>query len=107
MPCPATVQPELVALLLGSLWGRAASVPEMQLRLQTQPADTGRVRLLNGLCYTLHDNQPTLALRYGEQAVTLARELPDRPGLMRGLQDTRTPLVVATGVVTSTGTTRT
>ena len=75
----------LVALLLGSLWGRAASVPEMQLRLQTQPADTGRVRLLNGLCYTLHDNQPTLALRYGEQAVTLARELPDRPGLMRGL----------------------
>lgn len=75
----------LVALLLSSLCGQAASVPELQRQLRTQPADTGRVRLLNELCYALHDNQPALALPYGERGVILARELADRPGLMRGL----------------------
>ncbi|SDY77098.1 ATP-binding protein [Hymenobacter psychrophilus] len=75
----------LVALLLSSLWGQAASVPALQRQLRTQPADTGRVRLLNELCYALHDNEPTLALPYGERGVILARQLSDRPGLMRGL----------------------
>ncbi|NVO84829.1 sensor histidine kinase [Hymenobacter terrestris] len=85
MRCLLLVALLLVALLLSSLWGQAASVPELRQQLQTQPADTGRVRLLNELCYILHDNRPTQALRYGEQSVVLARKLADRPGLMRGL----------------------
>lgn len=54
-------------------------------QLSTQPPDTGRVRLLNALCYQLHDNAPTQALAYGEQSVALARRLQDPPGLLRGL----------------------
>ncbi|MBB4602433.1 signal transduction histidine kinase [Hymenobacter luteus] len=53
--------------------------------LRTQPPDTGRVRLLNALCYELHDNAPTRALRYGEQSVALARSIQDQQGLLRGL----------------------
>ena len=79
----------LLLLLLSSLLSTApaqgASVPDLMRQLQTQPRDTGRVRLLNELCYELHDNAPTRALPYGEQSVTLARQLQDQPGLLHGL----------------------
>lgn len=75
----------LVALLLSSCWSTAATVPELQRQLQTPRPDTSRVRLLTELCNALHNSAPTQALRYGEQAVVLARRLADRPGLMRGL----------------------
>ncbi|GGG46200.1 ATP-binding protein [Hymenobacter glacieicola] len=54
-------------------------------KLRAQPADTGRVRLLNALCYELHDNAPTRALAYGEQGRALARRLQDQPGLLQAL----------------------
>lgn len=65
----------------------AQTAPETNLlrQLRAQPTDTGRVRLLNALCYELHDNAPTRALRYGEQSVALARSIQDQRGLLRGL----------------------
>jgi signal transduction histidine kinase len=54
-------------------------------RLVVQPPDTGRVRLLAALCYELHDSDPTRALRYGEQAVTLSTTLRDQPGQLHAL----------------------
>ncbi|RPD46354.1 sensor histidine kinase [Hymenobacter sediminis] len=65
----------------------AQTAPEAKLlrKLRTQPSDTGRVRLLNALCYELHDNAPTQALAYGEQSVALARGLQYQPGLLRAL----------------------
>ncbi|WP_426490152.1 tetratricopeptide repeat protein [Hymenobacter sp. 102] len=79
----------LVALLLGclglSIETRAATVPGLLRQLRTQPADTGRVRLLSALCYALHDNEPTRALPYGEQSVALARKLNYPAGLLPAL----------------------
>ncbi|RSK49358.1 sensor histidine kinase [Hymenobacter rigui] len=79
----------LVAFLLCCLFGNtgvcAATVPELLQRLRTQPADTARVRLLNEVCYALHDNEPTRALPYGEEGVALARRLNHPPGLLGGL----------------------
>ncbi|WBA41533.1 ATP-binding protein [Hymenobacter canadensis] len=54
-------------------------------RLVVQAPDTGRVRLLAALCYELHDSDPTRALGYGEQAVTLATSLRDQPGQLHSL----------------------
>ncbi|MBC6699708.1 ATP-binding protein [Hymenobacter puniceus] len=71
--------------------GWAAEVPpstteaDLLRRLVVQPLDTGRVRLLSALCYELHDSDPTRALRYGEQAVTLATTLNDQVGQLYGL----------------------
>lgn len=79
----------LVALLLSGLLGTAkayAATEEALLRqLQSQPADTVRLRLLNTICYQLADNDPTRALPYGEQAVALARQLRYYPGLLKAL----------------------
>ncbi|WP_210116328.1 tetratricopeptide repeat-containing sensor histidine kinase [Hymenobacter fodinae] len=58
---------------------------ELLRQVATQPADTGRVRLLASLCYVLHDSAPTKAIPYGEQAVRLARRLHDDRGLLRSL----------------------
>ncbi|RSK30159.1 sensor histidine kinase [Hymenobacter metallilatus] len=79
----------LVAFLLcclpASSGAHAASVPELLQQLRTQPADTTRIRLLNEVCYALHDNEPTRALTYGEESVALARRLNHRPGLLVAL----------------------
>ncbi|MBT9394083.1 HAMP domain-containing histidine kinase [Hymenobacter sp. NST-14] len=63
----------------------AAPVPELRRQLRTQLPDTTRLRLLNALCYELHDNAPTQALPYGEQSIALARRLQDQNALLRGL----------------------
>lgn len=60
----------------------------LRQRLATRLPDTARLRLLNALCYALHDEQPTRALPYGEAAVALARTLSadaQGPGLLQGL----------------------
>lgn len=72
LPCFAEARPEPPEALL-------------KRRLATQPADTGRVRQLASLCFELHDSAPIQALRYGEQAADLARQLNDQPGLLRSL----------------------
>ncbi|WP_139361819.1 ATP-binding protein [Hymenobacter sp. CRA2] len=61
------------------------AVGQLRQRLRQLPADTSRVRTLNRLCYALHDLAPSQALIYGEQAVTLARQLHDDPDLMYAL----------------------
>ncbi|MBF9223285.1 sensor histidine kinase [Hymenobacter ruricola] len=53
-----------------------ARVEAMRLQLATRLPDTARLRLLNALCYVLHNEQPARALPYGESAVALARALP-------------------------------
>jgi len=75
----------LLCYLTGTVAARAAAVPALLRQLRTQPADTTQVRLLNELCYALHDNEPTRALPYGEQSVALARQLNHAPGLLRAL----------------------
>lgn len=60
-------------------------VARLRQSLPALPPDTGRVRVLSQLCYALHDHTPTQAVRYGEEAVRLARRLEDKPGLMRAL----------------------
>jgi signal transduction histidine kinase len=58
----------------------------LRQQLATALPDTTRLRLLNDLCYSLHDEQPTRALVYGEEAVVLARRLPNQsPQLLEGL----------------------
>ena len=75
--------------------GRAAAGPSpranieaIRQKLAAPLADTTRLRLLDALCYALHDEQPARALPYGEAAVALARKLPpdeQAPGLLRSL----------------------
>ena len=48
----------------------------LRQQLATRLPDTTRLRLLNALCYVLHDEQPARALPYGEAAVALARAMP-------------------------------
>ncbi|KAA9331524.1 tetratricopeptide repeat protein [Hymenobacter busanensis] len=58
----------------------------VRLRQQLGSAtDTSRVRILNSLCYQLHDQAPLRAMHYGEQAAALARSTADSLGLMRAL----------------------
>ncbi|WP_305029805.1 ATP-binding protein [Hymenobacter convexus] len=60
----------------------------LRQKLATSLPDTTRLRLLNALCYALHNEQPARALPYGEAAVTLARTLPadaQGPPLLRSL----------------------
>ena len=52
-----------------------ASIAVLRQKLATRQPDTTRLRLLNTLCYALHDEQPAQALPYGEAAVNLARKL--------------------------------
>ncbi|UOQ98216.1 ATP-binding protein [Hymenobacter sp. 5317J-9] len=57
-------------------------------KLATPLPDTARLRLLNAMCYALHNEQPARALPYGEAAVALARTLPAEeqgPGLLQSL----------------------
>ncbi|SHI31740.1 Signal transduction histidine kinase [Hymenobacter daecheongensis DSM 21074] len=56
-----------------------------RLLLRTLPPATRRVRVLDSLCYALHETNIPQALAYGEQGVALARRLGDQPGLMRCL----------------------
>lgn len=61
---------------------------QLRQRLAAKLSDTTRVRLLNALCFALHNEQPARALSYGAAAVALARTLPPPepgPHLLRGL----------------------
>ena len=65
-----------------------AKMEAIHQQLATRPPDTARLRLLNAMCYALHDEQPARALLYGEAAVTLARSLPlpaREPALLHSL----------------------
>jgi tetratricopeptide (TPR) repeat protein len=53
--------------------------------LLTLPEAGRRVRVLDSLCYALHETAIPQALAYGEQGVALARRLGDQPGLMHCL----------------------
>ncbi|MBD2770264.1 tetratricopeptide repeat-containing sensor histidine kinase [Hymenobacter sp. BT664] len=56
--------------------------------MATHIPDTTRLRLLNEMCYALHNEHPDRAAPYGEAAVALARGLPtpvQTPGLLRSL----------------------
>ncbi|MBX0292772.1 tetratricopeptide repeat-containing sensor histidine kinase [Hymenobacter sp. HSC-4F20] len=75
----------LLCLACGRLAAQSATEAALLGQLRTHPSDTGRVRLLNALCYELHDSAPTRALTYGEQGVALARSLRDQSGLLQGL----------------------
>ncbi|MET4108406.1 tetratricopeptide repeat-containing sensor histidine kinase [Hymenobacter sp. UYP22] len=75
----------LLSCLLGTAKAFAATEAELVRLLRSQPADTVRLRLLNTLCHQLHDNEPTRALPYGEQAVALGRQLRYQPGLLQAL----------------------
>ncbi|GAA4378201.1 ATP-binding protein [Hymenobacter koreensis] len=60
-------------------------VVRLRRQLAASTTDTARVRLLNSLCYSLHDQAPLQALRFGEEAVALARSTKNEPALMRAL----------------------
>ncbi|MBF9143121.1 ATP-binding protein [Hymenobacter properus] len=65
-----------------------ARTEALRQKLSTPLPDTTRLRLLNALCYALHNEQPARALPYGEAAVALARTLPANeqgPPLLRSL----------------------
>lgn len=70
---------------------RAAAPPDAAVALLLQQlaahpaADTVRVRILSSLCYSLHDSDPTSALRYGEKAVNLATQLQAKRSLLHSL----------------------
>ena len=53
-----------------------AHTETIRQQLAARLPDTTRLRLLNGLCYSMRDEQPARALPYGEAAVALARTLP-------------------------------
>lgn len=83
----------LVGLLLSGrlLPARAQSdaqlIDSLQLRLRSAPADTNRVQLLDELCWQLNKTDLAQARRYGEQGIVLARQLRDRRGELRCLND--------------------
>ncbi|HEX8506754.1 MAG TPA: hypothetical protein VF630_15425, partial [Hymenobacter sp.] len=54
---------------VGAVQQPSAGVEAMRQKLSTRLADTTRLRLLNTLCYVLHNEQPARALPYGEAAV--------------------------------------
>jgi signal transduction histidine kinase len=65
-----------------------AATAALRQKLATPLPDTARLRLLDALCYALHNEQPARALPYGEAAVALARTLPAEeqgPPLLRSL----------------------
>jgi signal transduction histidine kinase len=62
-------------LLLPLSVGAQASIDSLQRRLATTPADTNRVLLLNHLCWQTSTRNVTQALAYGQQGLTLARQL--------------------------------
>ncbi|GAC1374915.1 MAG: hypothetical protein NVSMB30_18410 [Hymenobacter sp.] len=80
-------------LLGGARWCRGvppapAGAEALRQQLAARLPDSTRLRLLNALCYTLHNEQPTRALPYGEAAVALARAQPDpqkNAGLLHSL----------------------
>ena len=51
------------------------SIEVLRQKLAVSLSDTTRLRLLDAMCYALHDEQPARALPYGEAAVTLARKM--------------------------------
>ena len=66
----------------------AAHIQNLRQQLATRLPDTTRLRLLDAMCYALHEEQPARALPYGEAAVALARTLPGEeqgPKLLRSM----------------------
>ena len=51
------------------------SIEALRQKLAVRISDTTHLRLLNAMCYALHEEQPAQALSYGEAAVSLARKL--------------------------------
>jgi signal transduction histidine kinase len=60
--------------------GAQASVDSLRQRLAATPADTNRVLLLNHLCWQTSTRNVSQALAYGQQGLTLARQLRFRLG---------------------------
>lgn len=68
------------------LWAQQpAGIISAGHRLRSVPGSRQRVQELDSLSYALHDSMPDTARRYGQQAVTLARQLQDQRGLMHSL----------------------
>ncbi|MDO7844966.1 HAMP domain-containing sensor histidine kinase [Hymenobacter sp. M29] len=65
----------LFLLLLPFGAGAQASIDSLQQRLATTPPDTNRVLLLNHLCWQTSTHNVAQALAYGQQGLTLARQL--------------------------------
>ena len=59
------------------------SIEALRQKLAVRISDTTHLRLLNAMCYALHEEQPAQALPYGEAAVSLARKL--LPGQQKAL----------------------
>jgi signal transduction histidine kinase len=70
----------LLFLLLPFGAGAQASVDSLRQRLAATPADTNRVLLLNHLCWQTSTRNVAQALAYGQQGLTLARQLHFRLG---------------------------
>ena len=69
----------LLSLAVAQLRANAPDVTDtvaLRIALKASTTDTARVRVLTALCYSLHNEQPVRALRYGTAAVKAARELP-------------------------------
>ncbi|MCC3155628.1 sensor histidine kinase [Hymenobacter sp. 15J16-1T3B] len=73
----------------GGVWAQsdAQLIDSLQQRLRTAAPDTNRVQLLDELCWQLNKTDLARARRYGEQGLGLARQLRDRRGALRCLND--------------------
>ena len=58
------------------------SIKALRHKLAVRISDTTHLRLLNAMCYALHEEQPAQALPYGEAAVSLARKLPGQQKIL-------------------------
>jgi signal transduction histidine kinase len=77
----------MFALML-SLHGYSQGITDsLETRLKTWLKETERVSILSELCWQFRRVDQTKALNYGKQAVILARESTDKPGLSKSLND--------------------
>jgi signal transduction histidine kinase len=65
----------------------SAGLDSLRQRLQTGPADTNRVLVLDELCWQLSNSDLKQATRYGQQGLALARRLHYRRGQLKCLTD--------------------